>query len=198
VVAVDETGELAYSNADLVTGRPLLLLFCPSGGEAPGALLAAFRDRAAAFASLEAGIHAVSRLPVDANQAAHAALRLPFKLLTDATGDIFRTYGAEGAPLAVILDPNHRVARMLRGSAPAALADAVLAYLRQAFPPRGLRVQAQAPILLLPRVLGEVIAPVWSSCTTGRSMSGPPTASAARATPGQGDFKVDMSASMAS
>jgi peroxiredoxin/predicted 2-oxoglutarate/Fe(II)-dependent dioxygenase YbiX len=163
VVAADETGELSYSNADLVTGRPLLLLFCPPGGEAPGALLAVFRDRAAAVAALEANIHAVSRLPVDANQAAHADLRLPFKLLTDATGDIFRTYGAEGAPLAVVLDPNHRIARMLRADAPAvladapaALADAALAYLRQAFPPRGLRVQAQAPILLLPRVLSEV------------------------------------------
>jgi len=192
VVAVDETGELAYSNADLVTGRPLLLLFCPPSGEAAAELLAAFRDRAAAFASLEAGIHAVSRLPVDANQAAHAAQRLPFKLLTDATGDIFRTYGAEGAPVAVILDPNHRVARMLRDNAPAALADAALAYLRATFPPRGLRVQAQAPILLLPRVLAEADCarlvelhqrPVNVWATDGFRSEGH--------TKEQGDFKVD-------
>ena len=192
VVAVDETGELAYSNADLVTGRPLLLLFCPPGGEAPGAVLAAFRDRGAAFASLEVNIHAVSRLPADANRAAHAALRLPFKLLTDATGDIFRTYGAEGVPLAVVLDPNHRVARMLRDGTPAGLADAVLAYLRQAFSPRGLRVQAQAPILLLPRVLGEADCarlvelhqrPVNVWATDGFRSEGH--------TKEQGDFKVD-------
>jgi peroxiredoxin/predicted 2-oxoglutarate/Fe(II)-dependent dioxygenase YbiX len=155
VVALDETGERTFSNADLVTGRPLVLLFCPPGGEPPTALLAAFRDRGEAFAALEANIYAVSRQPIEANGATHAALRLPFKLLTDATGAIFRTYGADGAPAAVILDPNHRIARILRDSAPAALADAALAYLRAAFPPRGARVQAQAPILLLPRVLGE-------------------------------------------
>lgn len=155
VAALDETGERAFSNADLVTGRPLVLLFCPPGVEPPTAWLAAFRDRGADFAALEANVHAVSRLPIEANRAAHAALRLPFKLLTDATGDIFRTYGADGAPQAVILDPNHRIARILRDGAPAALADAALAYLRQAFPRRGARVQAQAPVLLLPRVLGE-------------------------------------------
>ena len=155
-MALDETGERTFSNADLVTGRPLVLLFCSSGGEPPTDLLAAFRDRGAAFASLEANIYAVSRLPMEANRAAHDALRLPFKLLTDATGDIFRTYGADGAATAIILDPNHRIASILRDSTPAALADAALAYLRQAFPLRAIRVQAQAPILLLPRVLGAV------------------------------------------
>src|SRR6185295_17521509 len=95
VVALDETGERTFSNADLVTGRPLVLLFCSSGGEPPTALLAAFRDRGAAFASLEANIYAVSRLPMEANRAAHAALQLPFRLLTDSTGDIFRAYGAD-------------------------------------------------------------------------------------------------------
>ena len=154
--ALDENGEPAYSHADLVTGKPLVLLFCPLGdGGLPTALLAAFRDRSADFAALEAGVHALSRLPVEANRAAHATLGLPFKLLADATGDVFRTYGAEGAATAVILDPNHRIARILRADAPAALADAAPAYLRQAFPPRRLSVQAQAPVLLLPRVLSE-------------------------------------------
>jgi peroxiredoxin len=156
VVALDETGEQAFSNADLVTGKPLVLLFCPPGGEPPTAWLAAFRDRSEHFAALEANIHAVSRLAGGANRATHAALRLPFKLLTDATGEIFRTYGADSAPAAVILDPNHRIARILRAGAPAALADAALAYLRATFPPQRARVQAQAPILLLPRVLGDL------------------------------------------
>ena len=196
VVALDETGERAFSYADLVTGRPILLLFCPSDGEPPTALLAAFRDRGADFALLEANIYAVSRLPIEANRAAHAALRLSFKLLTDASGDIFRTYGAEGATAAVILDSNHRIARILRDSAPAALADAALAYLRQAFPPRGLRVQSQAPILLLPRVLGELDCNrlielfhqpvnVWAS--DGFRSDGH--------TKEQGDFKVDHAGS---
>lgn len=192
VVALDEKGERAFSNDDLVTGRPLLLLFCPSDSGAAAVWLAAFRDRAPAFASLEANIHAVSRLPLDANQAAHAALGLPFKLLTDATGDIFRTYGAEGAPFAAILDPNHRIARMLRADAPAVLAEAALAYLRAAFPLHGARVRAQAPVLLLPRVLAEAECarlvelfhrPVNVWATDGFRSEGH--------TKEQGDFKVD-------
>ena len=153
VVALDERGEPAHSNADLVTGRPLVLLFCPSG-EAATVLLGAFRDRAAEFAALDAVVRAVSREPLETNGAAHAALGLPFKLLTDATGNIFRTYGAGGAQV-VVLDPNHRVAGILREHADAALADAALAYLGRAFAPRRLSVQAQAPILILPRVLVE-------------------------------------------
>ncbi|HUL06042.1 MAG TPA: 2OG-Fe(II) oxygenase [Candidatus Acidoferrum sp.] len=154
VVALDEGGKPAHSSADLVTGRPLVLLFCP-GGEAATILLGAFRDRAAEFAALDAIVQAVSREPLETNGATHAALGLPFKLLTDATGNVFRTYGAERDAQAVVLDPNHRVAAILRGHAEAALPDDALAYLRRAFPPRGLRVQAQAPILLLPRALAE-------------------------------------------
>ena len=192
IVAQDEKGAPAYSNADLVTGRPILLLFCPPGSEASTALLVAFRDRSADFAALDVNIHAASRQPLAANGAIHAALGLPFKLLTDATGDIFRAYGAEGGSLAVILDPNHRVARILREPAPASLADAALAYLRQAFAPRGLRVQAQAPVLLLPRVLADTECArlveqfhrpvnVWPS--DGFRSAGH--------TKEQGDFKVD-------
>ncbi len=193
VVALDEDGEPAYSHADLVTGKPLVLLFCPPGdGGLPTTLLVAFRDCSADFAALETGVYALSRLPVETNRAAHASLRLPFKLLADATGDVFRTYGAEGAATAVILDPNHRIARILRDSAPAALADAALAYLRQAFPSRRLSVQAQAPVLLLPRVLSEAdcagLIAMWH-----RPVNQWPSSDGFRSeghTQEQGDFKV--------
>ncbi|HWA45444.1 MAG TPA: redoxin domain-containing protein [Hypericibacter adhaerens] len=158
ISALDQAGEPAFSNADQITGRPLLLLFCPAGGEA--ALLAGFRDHAAEFAALETIIFAISRQAVAANQAWHAALHLPFTLLSDSGGGIFRTYGATEAPLVIILDPDHRVARVLRADVtapadPAPLAAAALACLRASFPPRGLRVSMQAPVLLLPRVLEE-------------------------------------------
>ena len=193
VVALDENGEPAYSHADLVTGRPLVLLFCPlGGGEPPTAFLAAFRDRHDALAALEATVYGLSRLPVEAIRAAHAALKLPFKLLTDSTGDVFRTYGADGEATAVILDPNHRIARILRDSAPAALADATLAYLRQAFPPRRASVQAQAPVLLLPRVLSDAdcvhLIELWH-----RPVNQWPSTDGFRSeghTKEQGDFKV--------
>ncbi|MGH6937756.1 2OG-Fe(II) oxygenase [Hypericibacter sp.] len=155
VGALDETGTPVFTHADLVTGRPLVLLFCPADGDSLQETLIAFRDRGADFAGLDALLFAFSRMALEANRATHAALQLPFKLMSDPTGNIHEIYGAEAALLAVILDRNHRIARILRAPSPAALADSVLACLRAGFPPRGLRVQTQAPILLLPRVLGE-------------------------------------------
>ena len=67
VVALDQEGEPAYSHADLVVGKPLVLLFCP-GGDLPAPLLAAFRDAHAAFQALEASIYALSRQPVEATE----------------------------------------------------------------------------------------------------------------------------------
>jgi peroxiredoxin/predicted 2-oxoglutarate/Fe(II)-dependent dioxygenase YbiX len=152
VVALDQDGEPAYSHADLVAGRPLVLLFCPADGSD---VLVAFRDRHEAFAAVEAGIFAVTRGPVEANRAAHAALQLQFKLLADATGDVFRAYGADVGATAVILDPNHRIARVLSGAAPATLAEATLSCLRRTLAPRRQRLGSHAPVLLLPRVLSE-------------------------------------------
>jgi len=192
VVAFDQNGEPAYSHADLVTGRPLLLLFCPSDAGEAAALLGSFRDSDAAFTALDATIYAVTRAPAEANRTVHAELNLPFKLLADSTGDIFRTYGAGDAPAAVVLDRNHRIARILQDSAPAALADAVLAYLRQAFPVQRASVQAHAPVLLLPRVLSDAdcsaLIALWH-----RPVNQWPSSDGFRSeghTKEQGDFKV--------
>ena len=160
VSALDQTGEPTFTNADLVTGRALVLLIGPDESGALTATLAAFRDRNADFAALDVNLFAVSRQPIEANRATHADLALPFKLLTDATCDISGAFGVENSPVAVIIDPNHRIARILRAGArapqdPASLADATLASLRADFAPQGARVRAQAPILLLPRVLGK-------------------------------------------
>lgn len=151
--ALDETGEPAFSNADRIAGHPILLLFCPPGEAAAEVLLGAFRDRGGKFAQQQTTVLALSRLTLEANRASHAALGLPFKLLTDATGEIYQTFGAGEGSVAILLDPNHRIARILRADGPDALAEAVLAAVAADFPPRETRVQAQAPVLLLPRVL---------------------------------------------
>jgi peroxiredoxin len=155
VVALDQDGQATYSHADLVTGKPLVLLFCPGDADLPASLLTGFRDAQAAIEALETTVFVLSRLPVEANRAAHAALRLPFKLLADSTGDVFRTYGAEGVVTAVILDCSHRIAAVLRDGAGEPLVDAALSYVRENLAPRRERVKAHAPVLLLPRVLSD-------------------------------------------
>jgi len=160
VVALDQDGQPAFSHADVLAGKPLVLLFCPTpDGTLPAPLLVAFRERHAALAEFQATLFAVSRLPVEASQAAHRALQLPFQLLADATGAVFNGYGVDAAKadaaIALIIDPDHRIARVMREDSPERLAGAVMDCLRRLFTPRQERVAAQAPVLLLPRVLGE-------------------------------------------
>jgi peroxiredoxin len=155
VVALDQDGEPAFSHADLVAGKPLVLLFCPGEDALPVSLLAEFRDSHESFQAAEATVFVLSRLPVEANRAVHRSMDLPFKLLADATGNIFRSFGADGAATAVILDSNHRIADILRGGAGGSLAADTLTRLRLALPPRRERLQAHAPVLILPRALDE-------------------------------------------
>jgi peroxiredoxin/predicted 2-oxoglutarate/Fe(II)-dependent dioxygenase YbiX len=197
VVALDQEGAPAYSHADLVTGRPLVLLFCRTDGDVPAPQLTAFRDAHPAFEAVEATVFALTRLPVESNRAAHAALQLPFKLLADSTGDVFRTYGADGAATVVILDCNHRIAAVLRDGAAEPLVDATLSYLRENLAPRRERVKAHAPVLLLPRVLGDAdcarLIELWH-----RPVRLWPSTDGFRSdghTKEQGDFKVDHAGS---
>lgn len=177
VVVLDENGEPAFSHADHLAGRPLVLLFCPTDGSAlPESLLAAFRARHGEMAALAVTLFVLSRLPPEVGRATRQVMQLPFKLLSDTSGNVFSGYGidATGAATVVVLDRNHRVARILRETAPDRLAAATLDYIQHAFPRRQDRLQAHAPVLLLPRVLDEADClrlielwnrpvPVWNS-----------------------------------
>jgi len=160
IVALDEEGQPAFSHADALAGRPLILLFCAARGEVlPEQFLVAFRERSIALAELQATLFGLSRLPAPTNLAVHRSLRLPFKLLADATGAVFRGYGVDAATVdpttVVIVDPDHRVAAILRDGDAERLAEMTVGNLRRLFVPRGARVGTQAPVLLLPRVLSE-------------------------------------------
>jgi len=155
IVALDQDGTPTHSHGDLVTGRPLVLLFCPDDADRARLLLAGFRDAQRDVQALEALVFAISRLPIETNRAIHSDLHLPFKLLADATGDIFHTYRGDRPTAVVILDGNHRIARVLAEGPAESLVQAVLSCLRETLAPRRERVKAHAPVLLLPRVLGD-------------------------------------------
>jgi len=70
VRAPDHDGKPTASDADLVTGKPVLLLFCPSlEDEALAAGLQSFRAVADRLAALQASLLVVSRSGVEANAA---------------------------------------------------------------------------------------------------------------------------------
>lgn len=161
IVANDQNGAPAYSHADLVTGRPIVLLFgAVAEGEAARRCLCTFRDRAADFAALETTIFAISGADLDDARRLHAALDLPFTLLMDATGSIGQAYGraSGGAPqpiVAIVLDPAHRIARILGDGPGGGVADFAIAYIRRHFPRRAERLAAHPPVLVRPRALSE-------------------------------------------
>jgi peroxiredoxin len=157
IVAEDQDGAPAFSHADDIAGKPLVLLFAPAdAADLPRDLLADLRARQSELAALEATVFVVSRLPAEASRAARQTLGLSFRFLPDATGGIYRAYGADvAAPTAIVLDPAHRVARILRGRAPDGLVDELLGWLDRAFGAGRNTLPTHAPVLLLPRVLSE-------------------------------------------
>jgi len=158
--ALDHTGAPAFPHADLVTGKPVVLVFCPAiDAPAAQAVLGRFRDLHDRFRALEATVFAVARTGVEANRAVHVGAGLPFQILADAEGGAFRAYGLAGLtatrPVVFVLDPAHRVARILDGAAAELGADA-LDYLERTFAPTPpVRLAAHPPVLVLPRMLSR-------------------------------------------
>jgi len=172
VRALDHDGKPAASDTDLVTGKPVLLLFCPSlEDEAPAAGLQGFRAAADRLAALQASVFVVSRNGVEANAAARQRLALPFPILADAKGDIFKGYGVDPYPAVpgltlFVLDPGHRVARVLDRMEPAGLVAEALAALEWLSARRPTtHLQSHPPVLVLARMLSladcDFLAEIW-------------------------------------
>lgn len=195
VHAQDHAGKLTASNGDLVTGKPILLLFCPSVEVEPG--LEVFRAIAGRLEALAATLFVICRGDVAANAAVRERLALPFPVLADPNAVIFRGYGVDPhpalpRPTLFVLDAGHRVARVLEQMEPAALvAQAVLVLERLAAGRPALRLQSHPPVLVVPRMLSPAdcgfLAEMWSRrvpehATDGFTNSG--------ASVERGDFKV--------
>jgi predicted 2-oxoglutarate/Fe(II)-dependent dioxygenase YbiX/peroxiredoxin len=149
---VDDRGQPVSTQADFIAGRPIALLFAALGHPS---LAATLGDLSGAYTELSgtATVFAVIGGSAEQVNAAAARWRLPFSVLVDASGGVFDAYGIEaGALVAVVLDPAHRVVRVM--GAGATLAAEVRACVRDINPdgpPQ--RLAAQAPVLVLPRAL---------------------------------------------
>jgi peroxiredoxin len=159
IVALDQNNEPTFSRADLITGKPLVVLFCHAdGGGLDRHALLAFRDLHADFVDSGADILALSPLPVATNRALHADAALPFKILADSTGGVFGAYGVDkigrGPSTVFVLDPAHRVAHVVEAVVPSALARETLSIVRSTFVHRADALRSHPPVLVLPRVLG--------------------------------------------
>lgn len=174
VHALDHAGQPIASEADLVSGKPVLLLFCPSTDDpALAAGLTGFRDLAGRLAALQATLFVISRGDVAANAAARDRLALPFAILADTGANIFKGYGVDPYPAApgltlFILDAGHRVARVLDHPAPADMAKQALDELDRLSANRPAeRLKSHPPVLVLARMLSladcDFLGEVWHS-----------------------------------
>ena len=124
------------------------------------------------LAAAQAGLFAISRHGVEANAAARRRLGLPFAILADATAEIFKGYGVDPYPASpmltlFILDPGHRVARVLDRMEPAALLAEALAELGRIGAQRpATQLKSHPPVLILPRMLSppdcDLLAEIWT------------------------------------
>jgi peroxiredoxin len=173
VRALDHDNKPTASDADLTSGKPVLLLFCPAlEDEALAAGLQAFARARDRLAKLQASVFVISRAGVEANAAARQRLSLRFAVLADAKAEIFKGYGVDPYPATpmltlFILDAGHRVARVLDRMEPATLIAEALAGLERLAAERPVtRLKSHPPVLVLPRMLSPVdcdfLAAVWS------------------------------------
>ena len=158
----DHDGDPTTPVADEVAGKPALLVFeCGTGddGASYARELAAICDHAEAFKETGATVFAITRRSVAENRHLHATHDLPFQVLSDADGKVFKACGLEPMPpdcpvVTLVVDPNFRAVRAIGGGeagshAPRALTD--LLRLEKEY--RGAPISAHPPVLVLPRVL---------------------------------------------
>lgn len=196
--ALDHAGKLVGTDADLLAGKPVVLLYCPSlEDQGIAAALASLRGLGAKLEAMAANCFVISRGGAETNAATRERLKLPFAILADMTGDIFKAYGVDPYPAApavtlFILDAGHRVARALDRPTPEALPKLVLDELaRLAAGRRTERLATHPPVLVLPRMLSladcDFLAAVWGRKVPEYATDGFTNAGTNRET---GDFKV--------
>jgi peroxiredoxin len=161
---LDHEGKPVASDADLIAGKPALLVFCPSEDPALTAGLTPLRDFAAAM-------FVITRGDTRASAALRDRVSLPCAFMPDPQGNIFRAYGVDPTPPApfltlFLLDAGHRVARVLDRMPPAELVELALkelAHLSAGKAAETLRLHP--PVLVLPRMLSltdcALLAEIW-------------------------------------
>jgi peroxiredoxin/predicted 2-oxoglutarate/Fe(II)-dependent dioxygenase YbiX len=168
---IDATGRRVSLAQSAYAGRLSVLFVCAAAGAGGAARnLAKFRDLYDKFRALDVQLFAITSEPAPANLATAERLGLPFPVLVDAGFTAGRALGLvdSGAPAAakskrkaraactLIVDPNQRILKRIapagegKHAVPALAACATWASARSSAV-----VTTQAPVLLVPNVLGK-------------------------------------------
>lgn len=158
----DQNDQNATPLEDEVMGDPVLLVFdCnPSGSksEDSAGLLHALVDLHDRLNGVTVTIFVISRRSTQENAQLAQPGNLPFRLLSDEFGRVFKDYGIDPAattgPASIVLDPNGRVVQICERLDPAEQVEKVLASLQEldAQRPRG-SLGVHPPVLVVPNAM---------------------------------------------
>jgi peroxiredoxin Q/BCP len=130
------TDGLVSLNEQLMKGPVLLIFYPPDDSTAAARLLGSYRDQISLFEEMGVTVLAINSDGVDSHQTLANRQKLPFPLLSDADGEVAKTYGAiHEKRLLVVVGDDGRV--WIRDSG------------TRLFGPR-------------PADVGEMIAQIWS------------------------------------
>ena len=144
-------GSIFNLRGDAIAGNPIAIVFCPKFTPAVAEGLAGFRSRLPAFQTAGTQIFAVT---LERSKEA-ARQDIPFPVLRDGKGDIFRAFnaGTRDDPTTIVLRPNHHVAAILKSPPPAQAGDALAVVERLAAERQTVLMGMHPPVLIVPEVL---------------------------------------------
>jgi peroxiredoxin len=143
-------GSIVDLRGDAIAGNPIALLFCPKFTPAVAEALAGYRSRLQVMAAAGARLFAVT---LEQTKAA-AGQDIPFPVLRDGKGEIFRAFnaGIRDQPTTIILRPNHHIAAIVKSPPAVQPGDALVVVERLAAERRPVLMAPHPPVLIVPEV----------------------------------------------
>ena len=147
----DLDGSITDIRADAIAGHPIVLIFCPKFSQAVKETMA--RAIAAQKSFIDNGALLIAVTLQDAEIA--QAQNLPFPVLRDRNGDVFRSFNADTQemPTTVVLRPNQHVMAILKSNPLAQAAEALAQLSRLDAERRSVLMTHHPPVLIVPDVL---------------------------------------------
>jgi peroxiredoxin len=137
--------------ADDIAGNPIVLLFCPRFSESVAEALAGIVAAQPYFVAAGARLFTIT---LEDGKAAQAR-NIPFPVLLDRDGSVFRTFGAGAReiPTTVVLRANQHVMAILKSSPSAQAAEALAHVNRLVAERQTVLMTHHPPVLIVPDVL---------------------------------------------
>jgi peroxiredoxin len=147
----DLNGAIVDLRGDAIAGNPLVIVFCPRFTPPVAQVVGDCCSRLQAFNALGARLFAVML----GQAAAPGGRDVPFPVLRDADGKVFRAFAADthDHPTTVVLRPNHHVATIVRSAPKTHIAEALAAAERLAEERKPTLMGPHPPVLMVPEVL---------------------------------------------